>query len=282
MKELNELELSNLSREDRYKYYDDLNAYKWSIKTLDEKDRDIRSSQEFYANRRGIEGMNLEEELEIILNPNFSPDDYKQWFTTSFNDRIAISQSIAKSSEIFTFFWITKSPFSQWYKSKFTATTCLNEGIFDLFDQKKKHILQNLFPFDVQEYSSAEQFMMYHKAMIFLDREIAKQIMNTDDVRKIKNLGRQVKNYNEDVWKYFRSKIVYEGNKAKFIQNEELKKALFKTKGTTIVEAAPNDTIWGIGLTEDEPRALKRKTWLGKNLLGEILTQIRFELMGEY
>jgi ribA/ribD-fused uncharacterized protein len=282
MKELNELELSNLSREDRYKYYDDLNAYKWSIKTLDEKDRDIRSSQEFYANRRGIEGMNLEEELEIILNPNFSPDDYKQWFTTSFNDRIAISQSIAKSSEIFTFFWITKSPFSQWHKSKFTATTCLNEGIFDLFDQKKKHILQNLFPFDVQEYSSAEQFMMYHKAMIFLDREIAKQIMNTDDVRKIKNLGRQVKNYNEDVWKYFRSKIVYEGNKAKFIQNEELKKALFKTKGTTIVEAAPNDTIWGIGLTEDEPRALKRKTWLGKNLLGEILTQIRFELMGEY
>jgi len=66
------------------------------------------------------------------------------------------------------------------------------------------------------------------------------------------------------------------------MQIEELKQALFATNGTTLVEAAPNDTIWGIGLTEDDPRALKRETWLGKNLLGEILTQIRIELMDEY
>ncbi|ELY1979782.1 NADAR family protein [Flavobacterium psychrophilum] len=257
MKELTESELSNLSREDRYQYYDDLNAYKWSVKTYEAKDIDIKSSQEFYANRRGIEGITIEEELDAVTNPK-------------------------KGNEKFTFFWITKSPFSQWHKSKFFATSCLNEGISDLYEVKRKHILDDLFPYDNQEYTSTEQFMMYHKAMIFLDREIAQQIMKTDDVRKIKELGRQVKNYNEYVWKYFRSKVVYEGNKAKFTQNEELKQALFATKGTTLVEAAPNDIIWGIGLAEDDPRALKRKTWLGKNLLGEILTQIRTELMGEY
>jgi ribA/ribD-fused uncharacterized protein len=260
MKELSESELSNLSRKERYMYYDDLSIFKWSVNSFEEKDNDILSSQEFFANRRGIEDMNLEEQLETSL----------------------IESRINKSEELFTFFWITKSPFSQWHKCTFTATTSLNEGINDLRDTKKRHILQDLFPFDVQEYSSAEQFMMYHKAMIFLDREIAQQIMQTADVRKIKELGRQVKNYDEYVWKYFRSKVVYEGNKAKFTQNEKLKKALFATKGTTIVESAPNDTIWGIGLSEDDSRALKRKNWLGKNLLGEILTQIRIELMGKY
>lgn len=260
MIELSEFELSNLSREKRYKYYDDLNAFKWSSMSYEEKDTDILSSQEFFANKRGIEGMNLEEHLESSL----------------------IAYRISKFTESYTYFWTTKSPLSQWKKSNFIATTCLNEGINDLLEEKKKHILQNLFPINVQEYSSAEQFMMYHKAMVFLDREIAQKIMQTDDVRKIKNLGRQVKNYNEYVWKYFRSKVVYEGNKAKFTQNEELKQTLFATKGTTLVEAAPNDIIWGIGLSEDDPRALKRETWLGKNLLGEILTQIRIELMGEY
>lgn len=279
MKTLTEAELSKLSREERYKYYDDLNLYNWQNKSLMEKDREILSAQEFYANRRGIEGMNLEEELEIILNPNSRPDDYKHWFG-SLSDRIAKRQNLIKLGENFTFFLVTESSFSQWHRSVFFAKTCLNEGVSDLYEQKKKHILQNLFPPDTQEYSSAEQFMMYHKAMIFLDREIAKQIMNTDNVRKIKELGRQVKNYDEYVWKYFRSKVVYEGNKAKFMQNEELKQALFATKGTTLVEAAPNDKVWGIGLAEDDPRALKRETWIGKNLLGEILTKIRVELMG--
>jgi ribA/ribD-fused uncharacterized protein len=61
-----------------------------------------------------------------------------------------------------------------------------------------------------------------------------------------------------------------------------LKKVLFSTKGTTLVEAAPNDTIWGIGLSKEDPRALNRETWLGKNLLGEILTNLRVVLMGVY
>jgi len=165
MKELSEFELSNLPREERYKYYDDLNAFKWSSMSYKEKDNDILSSQDFFANRRGIEGMNLEEHLDLSL----------------------ITERTSKFAESYTFFWVTKSPFSQWYRSNFTATTILNEGVNDLPEQKKKHVVQDLFPLDVQEYSSAEQFMMYHKAMIFLDREVAQQIMKTDDVRKIKD-----------------------------------------------------------------------------------------------
>ena len=33
-----------------------------------------------------------------------------------------------------------------------------------------------------------------------------------------------------------------------------------------MVEAAYNDSIWGIGLSEDDPKSRNRKTWKGKNL----------------
>ena len=41
------------------------------------------------------------------------------------------------------------------------------------------------------------------------------------------------------------------------------------------------DTIWGIGLAEDDPRAHNKDTWMGKNLLGYALTEVRDELMKE-
>ena len=38
------------------------------------------------------------------------------------------------------------------------------------------------------------------------------------------------------------------------------------------------DRIWGIGLAEDDPRAWNKKSWMGKNLLGEVLTRVRDKL----
>ncbi|KAF5038787.1 hypothetical protein DSECCO2_550700 [anaerobic digester metagenome] len=173
-------------------------------------------------------------------------------------------------NESFTFFWVTKSPFSQWYRCNFKT---------DFVNVREP---KNEFDNAVHEFKSAEQYMMYSKAMLFLDRETANKILKNSDVKEIKQLGREVKYFDETVWDFNKIRIVYEGNKAKFTQNESLKEALFATKGTTLVEAAPNDAIWGIGLAEDDPRASKRETWQGKNLLGEVLTQLRVDLMGGY
>ena len=51
------------------------------------------------------------------------------------------------------------------------------------------------FTIDGQKFSSMEQYMMYEKARTFGDMEIAVQIMETNQVGKIKSLGRLVKNY---------------------------------------------------------------------------------------
>lgn len=184
-------------------------------------------------------------------------------------------REVRTKDEVFTFFWQTHSPFSQWHKSSFNGPSFLFINT-DRASELLGHSKQSL------DFISAEQFMMYHKAILFIDTKVANDIMSIDNSRKIKELGRAISNYDESTWQFFRSKVVYEGNKAKFTQNEALKQALFATQGTTLVEAAPNDNIWGIGLASDDPRAFKRKTWQGKNLLGEILTQLRVELLGTY
>ena len=48
------------------------------------------------------------------------------------------------------------------------------------------------FTIDGITFSSMEQYMMYQKAVVFEDAEIAKQILDTDDVGTIKELGRKV------------------------------------------------------------------------------------------
>lgn len=274
MKRLSIEEENNLSHIELIEYSNKLRDYEWSLLSWEEKRQSIFSDNEFVINKRGIEEITLEEQIEFALNNE--PSDKSNYVTP-----LVKHYSSIKQNEKYTFFWETSSPYSQWYMSKFKATTCLIQGVC-MNKSKREFVLQNHFPLDVQEYSSAEQFMMYHKAIIFLDIESAKKIMETSNVRKIKELGRSVSGFNEEVWKFYRSQIVYEGNKAKFEQNSQLKQELLKTKGTTLVESSPYDNIWGIGLEKSNIKAKSRKTWVGLNLLGEILTKLRIDFNGDY
>ncbi|MDP5274204.1 NADAR family protein [Chengkuizengella axinellae] len=157
--------------------------------------------------------------------------------------------------EKFTFFWRTASPFSQWHRCHITV-----DGIL---------------------FNCAEQYMMYKKAKLFDDHQIADKILKSSSPSEQKKLGRKVKGFDKDVWEANCKQVVYDGNYAKFTQNKQLKQKLLETKGTTIVEASPVDPIWGVGLSEDDPRILDRKTWKGTNWLGEILTQVREDIIAK-
>ena len=117
--------------------------------------------------------------------------------------------------------------------------------------------------------------MMYRKAIMFGDVNIAQAILLTGNPKEQKDLGRMVANYDEATWAAKRVGIMVEGLFEKFNQNPLLKEALLNTGDTIIVEASPVDRIWGIGLTEDDPRALDQSTWRGQNLLGITLMQVR-------
>lgn len=128
---------------------------------------------------------------------------------------------------------------------------------------------------------TAEQYMMAEKALLMGDDDTYEKILQESDPRKQKALGRRVKHWNESKWKKHRVAIVLAGNLAKFSQNVHLKKALLATGKTELVEASPNDTIWGVGLRQSDPRIKDKKTWRGLNLLGQILTQVREMLRAE-
>lgn len=125
------------------------------------------------------------------------------------------------------------------------------------------------------KYTSMEQYMMHQKAVVFGDNEIAKQILATDDVAYIKELGRKVSGYIDNVWNGVRQIIIFEGLMAKYSQNPELGEKLKATGNAILAEAAVNDRIWGIGLSMKDPKRLEPKQWNGQNLLGYATMLVR-------
>ena len=110
----------------------------------------------------------------------------------------------------------------------------------------------------------------------------------------VKKLGRAVKGFDPELWDIHKFDIVVSyvtpsllsltvcvatqvrGNRLKFSQNHQLRRLLLSTADKTLVEAAGNDAIWGIGINVKQ--AYAGAQWRGENLLGEALMQVRGEL----
>lgn len=149
----------------------------------------------------------------------------------------------------FTFFYGKGDVLSNWHPSTFTY-----KGI---------------------TFTCVEQFMMYCKAKLFNDEVSAGMILETDDPAKQKYYGRRVRNFNQVLWDTYCRTYVFVGNREKYSQNPQLLSVLLSTKGTHLVEASPNDRIWGIGMAYNDPDAMYPERWRGMNWLGDILTKLR-------
>jgi len=131
-------------------------------------------------------------------------------------------------------------------------------------------------------YNCAEQFMMAEKARLFKDKESRKKILSTKDPKTHQALGRKVSNFNQTIWGQHAKEIVFLGNLAKFSQNKELMDRLLSIGDKALVEASPYDTIWGIGLSMDDPNVENYGKWTGRNWLGKCLTRVKHVLNYEW
>lgn len=162
-------------------------------------------------------------------------------------------------------------------------------GPYDLFSQHYACTFTAPAPSgETLTFLSAEQYMMYHKALLFADIEIAAQIMAAPEPAVQKALGRKVSGFDDEVWKANRERIVEEGNWWKFVngvgaKTEEsgkgLRERLMETGERELVEASPRDRIWGIGFGKNNAEA-NRGRW-GLNLLGKALMRVRERLRGQ-
>lgn len=131
------------------------------------------------------------------------------------------------------------------------------------------------FVIDGIPYNCCEQFMMSEKARVFGDAEALRKILAAANPRTQKAIGRDVRTFDPDLWSGVCRGIVYTANLARFSQDDEVKSLLLATGEKTIVEASPTDSIWGIGLAQDDPRAVDPTQWCGTNWLGVALMQVR-------
>ena len=100
-------------------------------------------------------------------------------------------------------------------------------------------------------------------------------LFRSKDPKKIKELGRLVKNFDDNQWNAFADDIVFSANLLKFSQNIELREKLLLTGDKEFVECAPYDKIWGNGLNITDTLKTPKNEWLGTNRLGKAIMRTR-------
>ncbi len=150
----------------------------------------------------------------------------------------------------YVFFW--GSEFSNWYPSE--------------------------FEYKDNRFSNSEQAFMWEKANHFSDNIIAESILQTPNPGLNKALGRQVANFDAKEWTRVSYQIMVDVCFNKFRQDKELKELLLSTGNKIIVEASPEDRIWGIGMHWRNEDCLDETKWMGQNLLGKALMEVRDRL----
>ena len=164
----------------------------------------------------------------------------------------AKTDTTLERTEQYTFFQGKKSPFSMQYDTTFVLKGKL--------------------------FRSVDQYLYYKKAILFNDIDNAQKILETNVASEQKKLASQVKGVDPYRWSKNSPDFLYEANRAKFIQHPNLLEQLFSTRGTNLVEADPNDKIFGIGMGMSNEDKTDPSKWKGSNQLGKLLTHLREDL----
>lgn len=135
---------------------------------------------------------------------------------------------------------------------------------------------------DIRSFHNMEQYIMYMKALLFHDFEMASHIYETSNPKTVKALGRKVRNFKEEIWNLHLNVIIDNGLEAKFTQNQSMYIQLLSGEcrtATQFAEASPYDRKWGIGISIS--KAKSGTPWRGSNLLGKAILRVRDKLVNQ-
>ena len=129
------------------------------------------------------------------------------------------------------------------------------------------------FNYDDKSVHSAQQALVYGKALLLGDYFIAEKVLDTKNTpMAYYNLNNQIKGAT-NLWRAYRSRVMISILYDKFNDSERL--YLLKATGSRkLLLAAPYDSIWGIGAGLSKVDTVWN-SYTGKNLLGESLMKVR-------
>ncbi|KAI8962248.1 DUF1768-domain-containing protein [Daldinia sp. FL1419] len=175
-------------------------------------------------------------------------------------------------SDDIVYYWQPSEPkygfLSMWYQSPF----------------------QDVYDVDIV-YPSAQHYFLYHKALLFGERDLANAILGTDTADEACNVASNMENYDHDVWIRERERIAFDANWHKFTaptvhceccvrryeeqghRPPQFKDSLLATGNRQIIEASPSDRFWGSGYGSGIAWN-EREDW-GVNMMGIILMRVR-------
>lgn len=154
----------------------------------------------------------------------------------------------------------------------FTGNPALNEN------REFSNMFEAPMQIDGVTFPTVEHYFQWSKAKLFGDGDMAAKILKTPSPKSVKSYGKKVKDFKEDEWNEKKNEVMRIAIKAKFMQHPELRLKLVNTKDRPLAEANPRDKYWGIGTSFDTSKAKDPAKWPGKNVLGNILMDLRKEL----
>ena len=132
-----------------------------------------------------------------------------------------------------------------------------------------------IFVWKDKQFNNSEAAMMWGKAMLHKDEKTANKVLINQNPKVAKVIGRKMVGFDYHLWGKYKFDIMVDLLLCKFTQCAKSKEYLLSIKEEHFVEASPYDKIWGIGLSETDPRAANEDTWKGQNLLGKALDEVR-------
>lgn len=146
--------------------------------------------------------------------------------------------------------------------------------------QGERDVLSNFYPCKIhlwnKTFASSEHAYQFEKALYSNKVDSALKIMESPNARSAKRLSKEIST--DEAWQANRLNIMREIIRAKAKYVPEFREALLSSE-KVIAEAVPRDMYWSCGLSKSEVKTTPQKDWPGENVMGQLLMELREELM---
>ena len=164
-------------------------------------------------------------------------------------------------------------------KSKKTKKPSRPVILFSLPDKNEYGFLSNEWPvtidYNTVSYPSAKHALFAELAKEFGDIASYVDIQKIPDAIDIVYTVENFPSATEETWNSKRSALIQNITREKFAQHPELIEKLIQTGEARLGADVATDNLFGIGMSIDNPAAMKSKSWTGQNLLGKTLMRLR-------